>query len=553
MYFSAFNISRVHINERHRLRAGLSQRRAAIFSLLLALCLIPHGHVFSQQSREKERERRILEIQRLFTQGDLVGARKLLDEASKRYPADAGLDNLQGIIDAREGNYAAAERSFRRAVARDRRFTGAFLNLGRLYQERSADDPQALTKALDVYRRVLQHEPGNAEANYQSAALLARKGSYQASLDHLARLPAKLQNSSQVLSVSCADYAGLGNIELASETARRLIAHPDFSEPDVSAILPALTGGRRDDLSVELLEGLRKRRQLSPEMTRHLGLAYERTGKLAEARATLEQSVSGDRPSTALLMDLARVAHKQRDYQGALGYLAHARDLEPNDASLHYFFGLVCLDLNLVAESRNAFERAVKIEPENPAYNYAMGAASAFRHDPSEAIPYFEKFVQLKPQDSRGKLALGAALFKAKQYDAATRILMGVVKVSKTATTARYYLGSIARQNGRLDDAIQELQRALKVNPDYTDALAELGQCYLIKRDYEQAGKLLRRALEINPNHYTANFNLLTLYARTKDEREAAQSARFEEVKKLREEKAQEFLRMIEVRPYSVP
>jgi tetratricopeptide (TPR) repeat protein len=410
-----------------------------------------------------------------------------------------------------------------------------------------------LTKALDVYRRVLQYEPANAEANYQSASLLMRKGAYQSSLDHLSRLPAKFQNSAQALSVTCADYAGLGNIERAGESVRRLIAHPDFSEPDVSAILPALTGNRRDDLSVELLEGLRKRQPLSPALTRHLGLAYERTGKLAESRATLEQSVSGERPSVALLVDLARVAHKQRDYQGALGYLAHARDLEPNDAGLHYFFGLVCLELNLVAEARTAFERAVKIEPENPAYNYAMGAASAFRHDPSEAIPYFEKYVQLKPKDERGKLALGAALFKAKQYDSATRALMEVVKVSETATTARYYLGSIARQNGRLDDAIQELQRALKVNPDYTDALAELGQCYLMKREYEQAGKLLRRALEINPHHYAANFNLLTLYARTKDEREAAQAARFEEVRKLREEKAQEFLRMIEVRPYSVP
>ena len=533
--------------------AESSLLRAATVPMLLALWLIPQSHAFSQQAREKERERRILEIQRLFTQGDLAGARKLLDQASKRFPADAGLDNLHGVIEAQEGNYAAAERSFRRAVARDRKFTGAYLNLGRLYQERSADDFRVLTKALDVYGRVLQYEPANAEANYQTAALLMRKGAYQPSLDRLSRLPANIRESAQALSIGCADYAGLGRGELANEIARRLIAHPDFSESDVSAILPALTGSRRDDLSVELLEGLRKRRSLSPALTRGLGLAYERTGKLAEARATLEQSVSGDRPSAALLVDLARVAHKQRDYQGALGYLAHARDLGPNDAGLHYFFGLVCLDLNLVAEARAAFERAVKIEPENPAYNYALGAASAFRHDPTEAIPYFEKYVRLKPQDARGKLALGAALARARQYDAATRVLMEAARVSETATAAHYYLGGVARQNGRLDDAIQELQQALKARPDYADALAELGQCYLMKREYEQAGKLLRRALEIAPDHYAANFNLLTLYARTKDEREAAQSARFEDVKKLREEKAQEFLRIIEVRPYSVP
>ncbi len=544
---------RIRISDSRKPRIGASPFRAATLRLLVVLCLIPQSQVLSQQAQEKERERRILEIQRSISQGDLAGARKLLEEASKRFPADAGLDNLQGVIEAQEGDYAAAERDFRRAVIRDRKFTGAYLNLGRLYQERLAGDPQALTKALDVYRRVLRYEPANAEANYQSAALLLRKGAYQASLDHLSRLPAKARESAQALSVSCADYAGLGRAERATEMAKRLIAHPDFSEPDVIAALPALIGGRRDDLSVELLEGLRKRRALSPEMTRHLGLAYERTGKLAEARATLERSGSEGRPSAALLADLARVAHKQRDYQGALGYLAHARDLEPNNAGLHYLFGLVCLDLNLVAEARVAFEKAARIEPENPAYNYALGVASTFRHDPAEAIPYFEKYVRLKPQDARGKLALGAALLRAEQYDAANRALTEAAKVPETATTARYYLGSLARRNGRLDEAIQELRKALEARPDYADALAELGHCYMMKREYEQAGTLLRRALEIAPDHYAANFNLLTLYARTKDEREAAQAARFEEVKRLREEKAQEFLRIIEIRPYSVP
>jgi tetratricopeptide (TPR) repeat protein len=320
----------------------------------------------------------------------------------------------------------------------------------------------------------------------------------------------------------------------------------------VSSILPALTG-RRDDLSVELLEGLRKRRPLSLELRRRLASAYERTGRLAEARAALEQSAPGDRPSAALLMDLARVARKQQDYQGALGYLAHARDLEPNDASLHYFFGLVCLDLNLVAEARGAFEKAVKIEPENPAYNYAMGTTSTFRHDPAEAIPYFEKYIRLRPRDARGKMSLGIALFEAKQYDAATVALAEAVKVASTATVAHYYLGAIARRSGRLDEAVRELRQALNANPDYADAMAELGQCHLMRREYGPAGELLRRALQISPDHYAANFNLLTLYARTQDGREPAQSARFEEVKKLREEKAREILRTIDVTPSSVP
>lgn len=552
--YQAFIMGYIPIIDGCRLREGLFPRRAVIVSVLLSLGLILQGEVYPQQTREKAKEQQILQIQQLFTQGDLVGARKQLNQALKQFPADAGLENLLGIIEAQEGNYLAAERSFSRAISRERKFTGAYLNLGRLYQENAARDPQALAKALEVYRRVLQYEPENAEANYQSALLLMRKGAYQASLDHLTRLPARSQNSAQALSVSCADYAGLGNFVQANEMAQRLLAHPDLSEPDVMAILPAaLTNNRGAGLIAVLLEGLEKRQPLSSALMRHLGLAYEQTGKLVEAREKLEKSGAGEQASVALLVALSRVAHKQKDFQGSLGYLAHARDLEPNNPELHYFFGFVCLDLNLIAEARTSFEKAVKLQPENPSYNYAMGATSAFRHDPGEAIPYFEKYVRLKPVDPRGKLALGAAFFRAKQYDAAARVLLEVIKVPEITTTARYYLGSIARQNGRLDEAIRELEQTLKIKPDYVDALAELGQCYLLKKEYQPAGKLLRRALEIDPDHYTANFNLLTLYARTSDERASAQTARFEEVKKLREEKAQEFLRIVEVRPYSAP
>ena len=92
--------------------------------------------------------------------------------------------------------------------------------------------------------------------------------------------------------------------------------------------------------------------------------------------------------------------------------------------------------------------------------------------------------------------------------------------------------------------------RRYKTNPD---ALAELGQCYLLKKHYERATRHLRRALEINPDHYAANFNLLTLYTRTKDKALAAQERRFAEIQKLREEKTQEFLRLVEVRPFENP
>ena len=503
-----------------------------------------------QAARPPATEQQILRVQGLLEQGNLAGARDLLDRYLKEQPQEAGFANLLGIVEAREGNYRAAEAAFERAIAHAPGFANAYLNLGRLYQEQTGGDADAGRKALGVYQRLLRHRPDHAEANYQSAVLLQLLGSYRASLAHLVRLPAELQASAQALAVRCADYVGLRDQTQADEAAARLLAHADFSEPDAVSILPTLAAHGRDDLAARLLEGAARRGQVSPESIHRLGLLYERQGQLEQARATMEKSATTGRPLVPLLVDLARVAHKQKDFQGALGYLAHARDLEPQNAGLHYFFGLVCVDLNLGAEAHLALSKAVGLDPNHPDYQYAMGVVSSYRHDPAEALPYLQKYIQLRPQDWRGRLALGAVHYRSKDFPAARRELREALKAPETAAAAHYYLGSIARQEGRLEEALGELGQALRGNPDYADALAELGQCHLQRKEHQAAERALARALEIDPGHYAANFNLLTLFSRTRDARQEAQARRFDEVRQRREERAQEFLRGIGVRPY---
>ena len=210
-------------------------------------------------------------------------------------------------------------------------------------------------------------------------------------------------------------------------------------------------------LAIATLNAAAQRAPLSPAGLRALALSQETAGNLADARKTLEIAFTADPESVAILVDLARVAKSQKDYQGALGYLAHARDLEPRDARLSYYFGLVCLDLNLLGEARKALEEAVRLAPDDPDYNYVMGSVSAFAQDPELALPYLKKFHSLRPQNPAGILALGTTYFRAKDFDTAAVWLRQAADNPKTAAAAHYYLGRIARQQARLDDALSEL------------------------------------------------------------------------------------------------
>ena len=121
----------------------------------------------------------------------------------------------------------------------------------------------------------------------------------------------------------------------------------------------------------------------------------------------LERAVAAGGASAPLLMELARTAVKLKDYKGALGYLAHARSLEPGNATVHFLFGMVCVEENLGREAYESMKKAVELDPENPLVNYAMGAVATHRHEPSESLPYFEKYVQAQTGRSARPLRAG--------------------------------------------------------------------------------------------------------------------------------------------------
>lgn len=505
----------------------------------------------SQSPIPSDREKTILQIQELITENDLDSARRQAAEASAKFPADAGFDNLLGVINAKSGNYQSAEASFKRAISHAPTFRGAYLNLAHLYLDNSKADQQAKHKALAVYDELLRFDVHDIEANYQAAVILMQEGEYQRSLDHLWRLPVGSRGKAQALAVRCADFTGLHEGTRADQAAALLRSHPDFSEADVQMILPVLESAARPDLTITLITTLAKHNRVSGDALRALGLAYEKAGKLAAARAELEQSFADpSAASTAVLLDLARVAHEQGDYKDSLGYLAHAEDLQPKIASIPYYFGLVCLELNLLAEAQKAFRKALDIEPDNASYNYSMGAVSTFSQDAASAIPYFQKYLKLTPGDPRGKLALGAAYFRAGDLDASFPLLHESASSPATASSAHYYLGRILAEQHRVDAAIQELRSSLASTPDNPDALAELGHCYLMKKEYGVAERSLDRALVLSPAHYQANFDLLSLYTKIGDARREAQSRHFDEIRESNQKESQELMRIIEIRPF---
>jgi tetratricopeptide (TPR) repeat protein len=496
-------------------------------------------------------ETRLIHIQQAIQSGELHRARIEVQDALQVLPGDPRLYNFLGVIDIQEQRFGDAEANFRRAIKIAPRFTGAYLNLGRLYQEKLPRNAKSHEKALEAYSSLLSIDPDNIEATYQAALLFNRLGRFDSSLHHLARLPGEAQHRAPALSLRCADEAALQHAHLAAASANELLAAPDFTEADVLPIIPTLVQHHQVDLATILLERLVKNGSASAAALEQLALLYQERGQLKEARDTLTKELNAvGHPSVALLSQLAKVAYKSGDLEGTLGYLAHARDLEPGNSAIHFLFGLVCIDLKLPPEAEESLKRAVRLNPRNPYYNYTLGAVLLQRRNPDEAIRCFKNFREVEREDPRGNFALGVAYFDADQVDAARKEFESVATRRQTRAGALLYLGRLAFRQGNLAEAADHLRLAILANPAIAESYTELAQLQIRGRQYQAAEQNLNRALRLAPDDYRANLNLLLLYKSTKDARAEEQSRRVEKMQQAGEERERLLLRSLDIHPY---
>jgi tetratricopeptide (TPR) repeat protein len=325
---------------------------------ILMLLVVSLGGTLSARGAGRQaadpEEEQLRQIQQLILSGRLDEAQGQVEETLKNHSGDVRLYNFLGVIDAQEKNYTQAETNFLRAIQIAPRFSDAYLNLGRLYQENAAVDPRAQEKALRLYGELVKFEPDNVEGNFQAAFLSNRLGAFVESQRYLDRLPAQAQKQTQALALRCANYVALGKLPQADLTAQQLLAHNDLTKADISPILTALAGHHADDFEMKFLEGIAARGLASDEALKDLARLFEARGRYKDARAMLEQAAQIDPPSAQTLFWMARVSYRSGDLEGALGYLAHARDLEPDNAAVHFFFGMVCVELNVPGDARKS-------------------------------------------------------------------------------------------------------------------------------------------------------------------------------------------------------
>ena len=411
-------------------------------------------------------------------------------------------------------------------------------------------DASARSCAAGAWEHVLRALPADAEARASLATVYEWQGKFADSLRELEKLPPEEASRPALLALRCGDLAGLDRTQEAAQAAQSLARAADFSEADADAIFPVLESTRSAGLIVTLVEALDARGKASAGSLRQLAVAYEQLNRLPDARQTLERVAVADPKNPRHLLELARIAHLSHDLEGCLGYLGHARDLTPDDARIHFLFGLVGVEMELPVEARRSLDKALAIDPKNPEYNYAMGAVLLSGGSGAESVPFFAKYVAAQPNDSKGHFALGAAYFASMDYDRCRAEMSGIAKDPKTEAGAAYFLGRVARMEENYDEALGYLERAIKLVPSFAEAYTELARVRIGQGQPAAARTAVDRALALDPDSFLANSALLTVLQLTHDPGVAQQAAHLRTLDTERSRRRELLLRTIEVKPY---
>jgi tetratricopeptide (TPR) repeat protein len=488
----------------------------------------------------------LLAIQNALQAHDLATASRLIDEALQQYPNNAGVINLGGVLHAQREELPEARQDFATAVKLAPALTPAWQNLARACQVQSDKDPSAVSCAIDSWQRVLHLKPQDEEARGSLALLYERAGKFPESLHEVEGLP---PNRLAALILRCADLTALGRIDEGAKTAQELARSSEFSEADFAGVQNAFESPRAAPVVVILVKALDARQAAGVTSLRRLAIAYEQLGHPAEARQILERVATLDPKNSAHLLELARLADAAGDHEAALGYLAHARDLEPDNAHIHFLFAMIANEMELPVQARASLDRALALEPNNPVYNFAMGVVILSTRDAATAGTYFQKFLAAKPDSVKGHYALGVAYFASGDYPKSKAEMQKVSGNKEVAGGPEYFLGCMARREGDLESATRFLRRSIELMPGFAESHTELARIFMTQGDLQKARSELDAAIRIDPKSFEANSQLLVVYRRTHDPLAPAQADLVKKLDENRSKRAELMLRMIDARP----
>lgn len=203
-------------------------------------------------------------------------------------------------------------------------------------------------------------------------------------------------------------------------------------------------------------------------------------GRLAEARAALDQALQLDPANIRTLHLLASLAEHQGDLPAASAWLDRAIAVDGDVFMLHAYASAIHRARGGALEAIEHGKRAVALNPQAAEAHNDLGLAYLDAGDNAAAIPCFERAIALNTELAAPRNNLGAALQEQGRVEQALAAVQSAIARAPNFASAYNNLGISLAALGRLEEATAAFETCLQHDPRMTQVYLGLVDSYKI-------------------------------------------------------------------------
>lgn len=424
---------------------------------------------------------------RLLRSGDAAGAEQVLKDGVAKYPDSADLKLALGDFYRAQKRSKEAMATYREAAARwSETSAEGQAARNRIVAQLTVDGD--IKQARADIEMILKAAPDNADALFTRATFAFLDRKYDDAIADLRAVLRRDQLSSDAELLLARAYVGSGDLVVAKDTYRTLVARDPGNGPANKELAVLLSGEGDSAQAAEILKNFVALKPDDPEasaaLVQSLIAQKDLTSAEAEARRAMEQKSGG----ALAEQQLARVLQAQGSSAEAIARYRAALDKDPNQIGALEGLTNALLD---TGRAKEAVELLTKYPADNLDVALLLGKAHLRSGDAAAARAVHEKAIAIKPDDARAYLALAA--LEATDSPAQAAALERGHKAVPGDPGVAVFLGSLYERKGRTADAVRVYDAALRQRPG--EPILANNLAALLLEGGDKAG--LARALEL--------------------------------------------------------